>query len=149
LVNDRDQNIKSLRKLKYDSRICLYFYIHYFCRLCLSSRTASVIVSMLASSAVDCGFEHRLGQTKDDGICFCSFCLNTQHWRVQANIHLLWICTINMYYKYSTIRVGLVVVQSWHHHIIIILLSYFSQWYSWQIAHLALNNNDSLTHLYN
>jgi hypothetical protein len=120
LVNGRDQNIKSLRKLKYDSRICLYFYIHYFCRLCLSSRTASVIVSMLAPSAVDCGFEHRSGQTKDNGICFCSFCLDMQRWGVRTSKYLF---AINMYYKYSTMRVGLVAVQSGHHHIIIILLS--------------------------
>ena len=35
------------------------------------------MVSVFASSAVDCGFEHRLGQTKDYEIGIC--CFSTKH----------------------------------------------------------------------
>ena len=35
-----------------------------------------VMVSVLASNAVDRGFEPRSGQTKDNKICFCCFCAN-------------------------------------------------------------------------
>jgi len=34
-----------------------------------------------------------------------------------------------------------------HHHFI--WCNLFSQWYSWSIAHLVLNNNHSITHWYN
>jgi hypothetical protein len=36
-------------------------------------RIGGVMVSVLASSAVDCGFESRSGQTKDYNIGICSF----------------------------------------------------------------------------
>ena len=41
------------------------------------NRIGDVIVSVLASSAVDRGFEPRLGQTKDYKICIC--CFSTKH----------------------------------------------------------------------
>ena len=37
------------------------------------NRSGGVMVSVLASSAVDRGFEHRSGQTKDYKISICSF----------------------------------------------------------------------------
>ena len=37
------------------------------------------MVSVLASSAVDCGFEPRSDQSKDYKIVFVAFPLNTQH----------------------------------------------------------------------
>ena len=40
-------------------------------------RIGSVMVSVLASSAVDHGFEPRPGQTKDYKICIC--CFSTKH----------------------------------------------------------------------
>ena len=49
-------------------------------RICLFSSLeirASVMVSVLASCAVDRGFESRLGQTKDYKICIC--CFSTKH----------------------------------------------------------------------
>ena len=39
----------------------------------ISNRIGGVMVSVLASSAVDRGFESRSGQTKDYKICICSF----------------------------------------------------------------------------
>ena len=38
-----------------------------------------VMVSMLASSAVDCGFEHRSDQTKDSKIGICLFFFSAKH----------------------------------------------------------------------
>jgi hypothetical protein len=37
------------------------------------SRICGVMVSVLASSVVDCGFEPRSGQTKDNEIGICCF----------------------------------------------------------------------------
>ena len=44
-----------------------YNYEKYF------NRISYVMVSVLVSSVVDCGFEPRLGQTKDYGIGICWF----------------------------------------------------------------------------
>ena len=43
------------------------------------NRISGVIVSVLACSPVDRGFEPRSGQTKDFAIGICSFPLSTQH----------------------------------------------------------------------
>ena len=43
-----------------------------------------VMVSVFASSAVDRGFEHRSGQTKDFKIGFVASLLSTQHEGVRA-----------------------------------------------------------------
>jgi len=45
-------------------------------------------------------------------------------------------------YKNPSKRVG--VVQSRHHYYLI-ECNLYSSWYSWKIAHLAFNNNHSLT----
>ena len=114
----------------------------------------SVIVSVLASSAVDRGFESRSGQTKDYQLVFVAY--NAKHaelrrkskdWlpRNQDNVSE-WS---DMYIRgllfplANTIkkpkRVGL--EKSGHHH----LINLVSPWYSNKIDELALNNNRSLT----
>ena len=60
-----------------------YFYIHDSCQLLqcllfitislLQNRIGGVMVSVLALSAVDCGFQPRSGQTKDYQIGICCF----------------------------------------------------------------------------
>ena len=40
------------------------------------NRIGGVMVSMVISSTVDCGFEPRSGQTKDYKICICCFSAN-------------------------------------------------------------------------
>jgi hypothetical protein len=42
-------------------------------------RIGSVMVSVLASNAIDRGFEHRSDQIKDHNIGMCCFSLSTQH----------------------------------------------------------------------
>ena len=48
-----------------------------------SNRIGGVMVSVLASSAVDCGFEPRSGQTKDYEICIC--CFSDKHASLRRN----------------------------------------------------------------
>jgi hypothetical protein len=115
----------------------------------------SVIISVLASSAVDRGFESRSGQTNDYQLVFVAY--NAKHaelrrkskdWlpRNQDNvsewsdmyIHGLLFPLDNTIKK--TKRVGL--EKGGHHHHLINLVS---PWYSYRIAELALNNNRSLT----
>ena len=51
--------------------------------------TASVVlVSVLVSSAVDCGFELRSGQTKDYKIGICCFSLITPALRIKSKDYL-------------------------------------------------------------
>ena len=64
------------------------------------------MVSLLALSVVDRGFEPRSGQTKDYKIGI--FCFSAKH---------------------------------------ALKINFFSPWYSWKIAEMALNNYHSLTHL--
>ena len=47
--------------------------------LFLLNRIGDVMVIMLASSAVDCGFEPRSGQTKDYKLVFVASPLSKQH----------------------------------------------------------------------
>ena len=53
-----------------NSNLCFTYDIHVFI-------IGGVIVSVLASSAVDCGFEPRSGQTKDYKIGI--FCFSAKH----------------------------------------------------------------------
>ena len=117
------------------------------------------MVSMLASSAVDRGFEPRSGQTKDfsSGIC----CFSAKHaalrrenedWlaRNQNNVSE-WsdMSTSGLLFQWaSTIKLQLSVLILNKADLIIISLkiNLFSPWYSWEIAELALNNNHSLNH---
>ena len=73
--------------------------------------------SVLASSAVDPGFEPRSDQTEDIGIC----CFSAEHlalrkW-VDRNVYPRAVVSVNQHNKNPTKRVGL--VQSGpHHHLI-------------------------------
>ena len=101
------------------------------------------MVSVLASSAVDHGFEPRSGQTKDYKIGICCFSakhaalrreskdLLTRNQEVSCRLLFQWTSTKN-----PTKRGGL--VQSGHHHLIEWKL--FSPWYtgSWKIVHSAM-----------
>jgi hypothetical protein len=49
--------------------MCLFIYINFLC---------GVIVSMLPSSVVDCGFKTFLSHTKDYNICICYFSTTEQ-----------------------------------------------------------------------
>ena len=113
-----------------------------------------VMVSVLASSAVDRGIVSRLGETKDYTIGIC--CFSAKHTTLRRKSKYLlvrnqdnlfergdmsirgllfqWASTI----QNPTRRVGL--VQSGQ-------INLFSPWYSWKIAELALSNNHSLTQI--
>ena len=47
--------------------------------LFLLNRIGDIMISVLASSAVDCGFEPRSGQTKDYKLVFVASPLSKQH----------------------------------------------------------------------
>ena len=56
----------------------------------LTSFISGVIVSVLASSAVDCGFESRSGQTKDYKISICCFSTKQTALRRKSKDWLAW-----------------------------------------------------------
>ena len=114
-----------------------------------------VMVSVLAPSAVDRGFETRLGQTKDYKICIC--CFSNKH-AVLRRKSKDWLArnwdnvseqsnmsTNGLLFQWpSTIKNQLSVLVKYKRtsslfHWIKLVLS----WYSWKIAELALNNNHS------
>jgi hypothetical protein len=116
--------------------------------------------SVLVSSAVDCGYESRTGQTKDCKTGICSF--STKHttlrrkskdWfaRNQVNVSE-WshMSTHGLLFQWaSTIKIQLSVLVYYKADLIIISLkiNLFWPWYtcSWKIAELALHNNHPLT----
>ena len=122
------------------------------------NRIGGVMVSVLTSSAVDRGFEPRSGQTKDYKIGIC--CFSAKHaalrrkrkeWlgRNQNNVSE-WgdISTRGLLFQWaSTIKTQLsVLVQDKAHLIIIPLkINLLSPWYSWKIAELVLDKQQSLT----
>ena len=55
-------------------RTCNYFIVFK-----ISNCIGGVMVSVLVPSVVDCGFEHRSGQTKDYKFVFVASPLSTQH----------------------------------------------------------------------
>jgi hypothetical protein len=97
-----------------------------------SDRIGDVMVSLLASSAVDRGFEPRSDQTKDYKIGMCCFCAKhaalrrkSKDWsaRNQNNVSE-WsdmstrgLVSVSKHYKNPTQRVGLV-QSGLHHHLI-------------------------------
>ena len=127
--------------------------------LILVNRIGGVMVSMLASSAVDCVFEPWSGQTKEYKIGIC--CFSTKHaafrrkskdWlaRNQDNVSK-WgdMSTRGLLFQWaSTIKIQLSMLVEYKADLVIISLKInkFSPWYSWKIVELALNNNQSLTH---
>ena len=126
------------------------------------NRIGCVMVSVLASSAVDRGFEPRSGQTKDFKIGICSFSAEHAALRRKSKDWLArnqnkvseWsdMFTRGLLFLWaSTLKIQLsVLVQNKANLIIISLkINLFSPWYSWKIAELALNNKHSLTHFNN
>jgi hypothetical protein len=122
------------------------------------NRIGGVMVSLLASSAVDRGFEPRSGQSKDYAIAIC--CLSAKHaalrrkskdWlaRNQDNVSE-WVdmFTGGLLFQWtSTMKIQLSVFVYYKADLIIISLkiNLFLPWYSWNIAQLVLNNNHTLT----
>jgi hypothetical protein len=124
----------------------------------LTNRIGGIMVSVLASSVADQGFEPRSGQAKDYKIGIC--CFSAKHaalrskskdWlaRNQNNVSKWSDMLIRglLFQWASTIKIQLSVLVSYKVDLIIISLkiNLFSPWYSWKLAELALNNNHSLT----
>ena len=103
----------------------MYTFCHFIFSSFFSNHIGGVIVSVLASSAVDCGFESQSGQTKDYKIGICCFSAKHVALRRKSKDWLAWIrimcpsgatclstdCTVvsvNYHYKNSTRHVGLV-----------------------------------------
>ena len=117
------------------------------------------MVSVLASSAVDRGFEPPSGQAKDYLIGICCFSAKhtalrrkSKYWlaRNQDNVSEWGDMSIRglLFQWTSTIPIQLSVLVYYYKADIIIEYNLFSPWYSWKIAELALNNNHSFTLLY-
>ena len=125
-----------------------------------TNRIGGVMVSVLASSTVDRGFEPRSGQTKDYILDICFFSAkhaalkrkskdwlarnrnNVSKWSDMSTRGLLfqWASNVKIqpvlvYYKADLIIISL-------------KISLFSPWYNWKLAELALNNTHSLTQEY-
>ena len=76
-VNDIDNSIlKCCKKLNMTIQINHAYYTLFFIH---ENRIGDVMVSVLAPSVVDRGFEPRSRQTKDYEIGICCFSANTQH----------------------------------------------------------------------
>ena len=58
-------------------KLCMLLYFHLLYTPFIVNRIGDVVVSVLASSAVDCGFEPRSGQTNNYTIYIC--CFSTKH----------------------------------------------------------------------
>ena len=113
---------------------------------------------MLASRAVDRGFEPRSGKTKDYKIGMCCFSANhaalrrkNRDWLTQNQNNVSeWIdmSTYGLLFHWaSTIKIQLSLLVWYKANLIIISLktNLFLLWHSWKILELALNNNHSLT----
>ena len=116
------------------------------------------MVSVLASSAVDRGFEPRSGKTKNYEIGIC--CFSAKHtalrkkskdWlaRNQDNVPEWGYMSIRglllQWARTMKIQLSLLVWYKADLIIISLKINLFSPWYSWKIAELVLNNNHSLT----
>ena len=121
-------------------------------------RWCNSYISVLATSAVDRGFESRSGQTKDYEIGIC--CFSARHaalkrkkkkWLAQnQNTVSEWghMSTRGLLFEWaSTIKIQLCVLVMYRVDIIIISLKIklFLPWYSWTIAELSFSNDHSLT----
>ena len=115
----------------------------------------NVIVSVLASGAVDYGFEPWLGTTEEYEIGIC--CFSTKHVALRSKNKDWLAWNQNNVSKWSNMSIsGLLFqdasiieiqlsmfVQYKAYHLIKYTGNLFSPWYSWKITHLALNNNHS------
>ena len=115
-----------------------------------------VMVSVLASSAGDCGIESWSGQTKDYNICFSCFPAkhttlrnknkdwlarnryNVSEWS-DMSTHRLFI-----FQWVSTIKIELSVLVYYKENIILWKYNLFSQKYNWISADFGINNNHTL-----
>ena len=64
--------------------------------------------------------------------------------RVQRHVYPWSVASVNLYYENSSQPVNLVQIR-YHYHLIDCNL--FLPWYSWNISHLALNNNQSSVYM--
>ena len=120
----------------------------------IGDRINGVMVSVLASSVLDHGFQPRSAITKEYKIGICCFSAKhtalgskSKNWLAQTpNNVFKWsnMSTCGQLFQWaSTLKIQLRVYKV---DIIIIWSKYklFSPWYSCKIAHLVLNNNHSL-----
>ena len=146
------------------------FVLHLYCMVSskwhFTNRICGVMVSVLASRAVDRGLESRSGQTKDYEIGICWFSAKrtelrrkSKDWlaRNQNNVSewgnmsirellLQWASTIKIqlrvlvYYRVDLIIISLKInlFSPWYSWKIVNL---FSSWYSWKIAELAITRS--------
>ena len=125
------------------------------------NRIGGVMVSVLASSAVDRGLDPRSGQTKDYKIGICCFSAKhvslgrtTKEWLARIRIKgSEWgdmSIRVLLFQWASTIKFRLSVLVYYKADLIFISLkmNLFTPRYCWKIAELALKNNHSLTHFY-
>jgi len=108
--------------------------------------------SVVAWRAIHIGIELRWSQAKEYKNCICSFAKyayfeNTSEGNKDnvSKLSNMTVCSVNYHYKNQTKRIGLV-QSGYHYHLI--ECNFFSQCYNRKIAHLALNNNHSLTPKY-
>ena len=90
---------------------------------CRSNLVGGVMVSMLALSAVDCGFQAQSGKTKEYKIGIC--CFSTKHavvrrkkrdWLALKHVYTRTVVSVSWHYKNLTKRLGLVQSGPHHHH---------------------------------
>ena len=97
--------------------------------------------------AVDCGFKPRSGQTKDYEIGLCWFSAKLaalrskcKDWMAQNQNNMSeWsdMSTRRLLFQWTSTKADLIIIS--------LKINWFSPWYSWKIAELALNNSHSLT----
>ena len=139
-----------VKVLAYNTCIILYSIIN---------RIGGIMVSMLALSAVNCGFEPRSGQTKDYKIGICFFSAKHAAFRRKSKDGLArnqdnvseWsnMSTRGLLFQWAStmkIQLGMLVLYKVDLIIISLKINLFAPWYSWKIVELTLNNNHSLTH---
>ena len=126
-----------------------------------SGRIAGVMVSVLAFSVVDRGFDPQSGQTQDYNTGMCCFSAKhtslsrkNKYW-LARNQHNVFACsdmfTHELLFQWaSAIKIQLSVLVWIEADLIIISLqtNLFSPWYSWKIAELALSYTHSLSYSY-
>ena len=121
------------------------------------NRISGVMVSVLASSAVDRGFDLWSGQTKDYKINICCFSAKHATLGRRSKDWLAWnqnnvsewsdISTRGLLFQWaSTVKIQLSMLVWYKADLIIISLkiNLFFPWCSWTNAELALNNNHSI-----
>jgi hypothetical protein len=113
------------------------------------------MASVLASSAVDHGFELWLAQTKDYEIGICCFSAKhpalrrkNKYWlaRNRDNVSECGDMSIGglLFQWASTIKIQISMLYKVNLIIVSMKINLISPWYTWKIAELALNNNHSL-----